>query len=88
MNLYENRSENSSKGDTSNDTAVNPPLFSLVNTFKEVFIPGLADLAGELLDLAVDGELVLLQAVRGLEAELALLAGVGALPSVVHHVPL
>jgi hypothetical protein len=48
----------------------------------------LADLAGELLDLAVDGELVLLQTVRGLEAELALLARVGALPCVVHHVTL
>jgi hypothetical protein len=48
----------------------------------------LADLAGELLDLAVDGELVLLEAVGSLEAELALLAGVGALPSVVHHVAL
>jgi hypothetical protein len=34
MDLYENRSENSLKGDPSNDTTVNPPLFSLVNTFK------------------------------------------------------
>ncbi len=35
MDLYENRSENSLKGDPLNDTTVNPPLFSLVNTFKE-----------------------------------------------------
>ena len=34
MDLYENHSENSLKGDPSNDTTVNPPLFSLVNTFK------------------------------------------------------
>jgi hypothetical protein len=34
MDLYENRSENSLKRDPSNDTTVNPPLFSLVNTFK------------------------------------------------------
>jgi hypothetical protein len=34
MDLYENRSENSLKGDPSNDTTVNPPLFSLVNTFN------------------------------------------------------
>jgi hypothetical protein len=33
MNLYENRSENSLKGDPSNDTTVNPSLFSSVNTF-------------------------------------------------------
>jgi hypothetical protein len=32
--LYENHSENSLKGDLSNDTTVSPPLFSLVNTFK------------------------------------------------------
>ncbi len=36
MDLYENRSENSLKGDPSNDTTVNPPLFSLVNTFKGI----------------------------------------------------
>ncbi len=34
MDFYENRSENSLKGNPSNDTTVNPPLFSLVNTFK------------------------------------------------------
>jgi hypothetical protein len=33
-NLFENFSENSLKGDLSNDTTNNPPLFSLVNTFK------------------------------------------------------
>jgi hypothetical protein len=33
--LYENHSEYSLKGDLSNDTTVSPPLFSLVNTFKE-----------------------------------------------------
>ncbi len=32
--LFENFSENSLKGDLSNDIIVNPPLFSLVNTFK------------------------------------------------------
>jgi hypothetical protein len=32
--LYENHSENSLKGDLSNDTTVSPPLFSLVNTFN------------------------------------------------------
>ncbi len=37
MDLYENHSENSLKGDPSNDTTVNPPLFSLVNTFNEDF---------------------------------------------------
>jgi hypothetical protein len=36
IDLYENHSENSLKGDLSNDTTVNPPLFSLVNTFKSV----------------------------------------------------
>jgi hypothetical protein len=36
MDLYENRSENSLKGDPSNDTTVNPPLFSLVNTFNHL----------------------------------------------------
>jgi hypothetical protein len=34
MDLYENRCENSLKGDPSNDTTVNPPLFSRVNTCK------------------------------------------------------
>jgi hypothetical protein len=34
MGLYENHSENSLKGDLSNDLIVNPPLFSLDNTFK------------------------------------------------------
>jgi len=34
IDLYENHSENSLKGDLSNDTTVNPPLFSLANTFK------------------------------------------------------
>ncbi len=37
MDLYENHSENSLKGDLSNDTTVNPPLFSLDNTFKAGF---------------------------------------------------
>jgi hypothetical protein len=37
--LYENHSENSLKGDLSNDATVNPPLFSLVNTFKKM-LPG------------------------------------------------
>jgi hypothetical protein len=32
--LFENHSENRMKPDLSNDTTVNPPLFSLVNTFK------------------------------------------------------
>jgi hypothetical protein len=36
IKLYDNHSENSLKGDLSNDTTVtvNPPLFSLVNTFN------------------------------------------------------
>ncbi len=33
-NLFENFSENSLKGDLSNDTTDKPPLFSLVNTFN------------------------------------------------------
>jgi hypothetical protein len=32
--LFENHSEKSLKPDLSNDTSVNPPLFSLVNTFN------------------------------------------------------
>ncbi len=32
--LFENYSEHSLLGDLSNDTTVNPPLFSLVNTFN------------------------------------------------------
>jgi hypothetical protein len=32
--LFENLSEISLKGDLSNATTFNPPLFSLVNTFK------------------------------------------------------
>jgi hypothetical protein len=32
--LFENFRENSLKQDLSNDTTVNPPHFSLVNTFK------------------------------------------------------
>ena len=32
--LFENFSENSLKGDLLNDITLNPPLFSLVNTFK------------------------------------------------------
>jgi hypothetical protein len=32
--LFENFSENSLKGDLSNAANSNPPLFSLVNTFK------------------------------------------------------
>ncbi len=35
-NLFENFSDNNLKGDLSNDTTDNPPLFSLVNTFKSV----------------------------------------------------
>ncbi len=35
--FLENLSENSLKGDLSNDNIVNPPLFSLVNPFKETF---------------------------------------------------
>jgi hypothetical protein len=38
-NLFENLSENHLKGDLSNAATFNPPLFSLVNTFKVV--PGL-----------------------------------------------
>jgi hypothetical protein len=38
MDLYENHSENSLKGDLSNDATVNPPLFPLVNTFKCLFL--------------------------------------------------
>ncbi len=34
--LFENFSENSLKRNLSNDTTVTPPLFSLVNTFKEI----------------------------------------------------
>ncbi len=34
-NLFENFRENSLKQNLSNDTTVNPPLFSLVNTFKQ-----------------------------------------------------
>jgi hypothetical protein len=34
--LFENFGENSLKGDLSNDSIVNPPLFSLVNTFKSL----------------------------------------------------
>jgi hypothetical protein len=37
IDLYENHSENSLKGDISNDATVNPPLFSLVNTFDICF---------------------------------------------------
>jgi hypothetical protein len=37
--LFENLSENSLKGDLSNDTTFKPPLFSLLNTFKlEVYV--------------------------------------------------
>jgi hypothetical protein len=38
IDLYENHSENSLKGDLSIDTTVNPPLFSLVNTFNSIFL--------------------------------------------------
>jgi hypothetical protein len=34
IDLFEDHSENSLKGGLSKDTTVNPPLFSLVNTFK------------------------------------------------------
>jgi hypothetical protein len=37
-NLFENFRENSLKQDLSNDTTANPPLFSLVNTFKFTFL--------------------------------------------------
>jgi hypothetical protein len=33
-NLFENFSKNSLKGDLSNNTTLDPPLFSLANTFK------------------------------------------------------
>ncbi len=36
--LFENFSDNSLKGDLSNNTTFNPPLFSLVNTFKSFWI--------------------------------------------------
>ncbi len=36
IDLFENLSVNSLKGDLSNDTTFKPPLFSLVNTFKLV----------------------------------------------------
>ncbi len=36
-NLFKNFSENNLKRDLSNDTADNPPLFSLVNTFNVKF---------------------------------------------------
>jgi hypothetical protein len=48
--------------------------------------PGEAELAWELLDVAVDGELVLLETVGRLEALFALLTGIGTLASVVHYV--
>ena len=35
-NLFENFGEHSFKRDLSNDTAVNQPLFSLVNTVKQI----------------------------------------------------
>ncbi len=35
---FENFRENSLKGDLSNDITVNPPLFSLVNTFKHILM--------------------------------------------------
>ncbi len=34
---FENFRENSLKGDLSNDITLNPPLFSLVNTFKSSY---------------------------------------------------
>ncbi len=37
IDLFENRSENSLMEDLSNITTFNPPLFSLVNTFKRIF---------------------------------------------------
>jgi hypothetical protein len=36
IDLFENNSENSLKQDLSNDTTLSPPLFSLVNTCKEL----------------------------------------------------
>jgi len=50
--------------------------------------PGLTELAGELLDLTVNGELVPLQVVGGLEGELTQFARVGTPPRVVHHMML
>jgi hypothetical protein len=42
IDLFENLSVNSLKGDLSNDTTFKPPLFSLVNTFKTTdILPGL-----------------------------------------------
>jgi hypothetical protein len=35
---FENFRENSLKGDLSNDITLNPPFFSLVNTFKLIII--------------------------------------------------
>ncbi len=37
-NLFENLSVNSLKGDLSNGTTFNPPLLSLVNTFKWLYV--------------------------------------------------
>ncbi len=52
IDLFENHSENSLKPDLSNDTTANPPLFSLVNTFKVRWKPyldaALLDRAGHL----------------------------------------
>jgi hypothetical protein len=36
--LFENFSVNSLKGDLSNPITFNPPLFSLVNTFKLLYL--------------------------------------------------
>ncbi len=38
IDSFENFRKNSLKGDLSNDITLNPPLFSLVNTFKHSFL--------------------------------------------------
>ncbi len=54
--LFENLSVNSLKGDLSNATTFNPPLFSMVNTFKtavwRTFLK--LELAGSVFQLAAD----------------------------------
>ena len=49
--LLENLSVNSLKRDLSNALTFNPPLFSLVNTFKKLMVPGTYLKAGTILDL-------------------------------------
>jgi hypothetical protein len=47
-NLFENFSQHSLKRDLSNDTTVNPPLFSLVNTFKVSLFHCFKDVQGRI----------------------------------------